>query len=106
MQLQSFEHFVTRITCEFYTPLKRVTVTDDNDNRYRYFLLKLSAIIFPLILLPILFVVVTCNLRSYFHYLAFPGAYYTIFDDECHTQQRNMKIRKVCYRFETAESSM
>jgi len=27
----------------------------------------------------------------------------TIFGDECHTQQRNLKICKVCYKFQTAE---
>jgi len=83
------------------------------NRRYRcqYFLMKLSAMCILIllqkvsaILLPllsrILFVLVIC--AYIFIIWPFPVTK-TIFSDECHTQQRNVKIHEVCYKFQTAE---
>jgi len=76
--------------------------------QHRYFLLKLSAIPIPIllqklstILLPILFVVVIICAHI-FTSLPFLVTK-TIFSNECHIQQKNMKLRKVCYKFQTAQ---
>jgi len=61
--------------------------------RYRYFLPKLSAI-------PILFVVVIC---THIFIISPFLVTKTIFSNECHTQQSNLKICKVCYKFQTME---
>ena len=57
-------------------------------------------ILLPL-LLPILFVVICADIFIIWPFLVTK----TIFSNECHTQQRNLKIHKVCYKFQTTEVS-